>query len=89
MDKLLKLNSGNTKLLVQKHRLLGDAVQETKLKSLEAQANQSATALQKIASDGEKLKTILSKDTGQYDTDFEGMGIRRVIDSINANAMAA
>ena len=31
---------------------------EAKLKSLEEQANQSATALQKIAADGEKLKSM-------------------------------
>ena len=98
VDKLLKLDPGNTELLAQKHRLLGDAVKETKekletlktaaeqadqalkdgtitqdqydglqreiaeteakLKSLEAQANQSATALQEIAAKGEKLKTV-------------------------------
>lgn len=32
VDKLLKLDPGNTELLAQKHRLLGDAVQETKQK---------------------------------------------------------
>ena len=32
VDKLLKLDPGNTELLVQKHRLLGDAVKETKEK---------------------------------------------------------
>lgn len=97
VDKLLKLDPGNTELLAQKHRLLGDAVKETKekletlktaaeqadqalkdgtivqeqydglqreiaeteakLKSLEEQANQSATALQSIAAKGEKPKT--------------------------------
>jgi len=30
VDKLLKLDPGNTELLAQKHRLLGDAVKETK-----------------------------------------------------------
>lgn len=98
VDKLLKLDPGNTELLAQKHRLLGDAVKETKekletlktaaeqaeqalmdgtitqeqydglqreiaeteakLKLLEEQANQSATALQSIAAKGEKLKTV-------------------------------
>lgn len=98
VDKFLKLDPGNTELLAQKHRLLAQAVTETrekldtlkaaaaqadealkngtitqeqydglqreiaeteaKLKSLEEQANQSATALQKIATDGEKLKTM-------------------------------
>ena len=29
VDKLLKLDPGNTELLAQKHRLLGDAVKET------------------------------------------------------------
>lgn len=98
VDKLLKLDPGNTELLAQKHRLLGDAVKETKekletlktaaeqaeqalkdgtitqeqydglqreiaeteakLKLLEEQANQSATALQSIAAKGEKLKAV-------------------------------
>lgn len=97
VEKLLKLDPGNTELLSQKHKLLGDAVSETKqkletlktaaeqanaalangdiskeqydalqreiietendLKRLEEQANQSSTALQKIANSGEKLKS--------------------------------
>lgn len=98
VNKLLKLNPGNTELLAQKHKLLGQAVSETKdklatlktaaeqtntalakgeisqaqydalqreiieteqdLKRLEEQANQSATAVQKIVATGEKLKTV-------------------------------
>lgn len=98
VEKLLKLDPGNTELLAQKHKLLGDAVKETKekletlktaaeqaekalndgtiskdqydalqreiieteneLKRLEEQANQSATALQKISATGEKLKDV-------------------------------
>ena len=98
VEKLLKLDPGNTELLAQKHKLLGQAVEETKnkletlktaqqqadealkngtiskdqydalqreiieteqeLKRLEEQANQSATALQKIAATGEKLKDV-------------------------------
>ena len=97
VEKLLKLDPGNTELLAQKHKLLGQAVEETKdklstlktaaeqantalangeisqeqydalqreiietendLKKLEEQANQSAIAMQKIATTGEKLKT--------------------------------
>ncbi len=97
-EKLLKLDPGNTELLAQKHKLLGQAVEETKnkletlktaqqqadealkngtiskdqydalqreiieteqeLKRLEEQANQSATALQKIAATGEKWKEV-------------------------------
>lgn len=97
VEKLLKLDPGNTELLAQKQKLLSSAVGETKeklttlktaaeqanqalangdiskeqydalqreiieteedLKKLEAQANQSATAMQKIASSGEKLKS--------------------------------
>ena len=104
VDKLLKLDPGNTELLAQKHRLLGDAVKETKekletlktaaeqaekalndgtisknqydalqreiieteneLKRLEEQANQSATALQKISATGEKLKDVGSNIEG-------------------------
>ena len=98
VEKLLKLDPGNTELLAQKQKLLTDAVSETKeklstlktaaeqantalangdisqeqydalqreiietendLKKLEEQANQSATAVQKIAASGEKLKTV-------------------------------
>ena len=104
VEKLLKLDPGNTELLAQKHRLLGDAVKETKekletlkaaaeqaekalndgtiskdqydalqreiieteneLKRLEEQANQSATALQKISAAGEKLKDVGSNIEG-------------------------
>lgn len=98
VEKLLKLDPGNTELLAQKQKLLSDSVSETKeklttlkaaaeqantalangdisqeqydalqreiietendLKKLEEQANQSATAVQKIAASGEKLKTV-------------------------------
>ena len=98
VERLLKLDPGNTELLAQKHKLLGQAVEETKnkletlktaqqqadealkngtiskdqydalqreiieteqeLKRLEEQANQSATALQKIAATGEKWKEV-------------------------------
>ncbi len=98
MEKLLKLDPGNMELLAQRHRLLGQAVSETKekletlktaaeqandalargeisqsqydalqreiieternLRDLEQQANQSATAVQKIAVSGEKLQAL-------------------------------
>ena len=47
VDKLLKLDPGNTELLAQKHRLLGDAVKETKekLETLKAAAEQAEQAL--------------------------------------------
>ena len=104
VEKLLKLDPGNTELLAQKHKLLGQAVEETKnkletlktaqqqadealkngtiskdqydalqreiieteneLKRLEEQANQSATALQKISATGEKLKDVGSNIEG-------------------------
>ena len=104
VEKLLELDPGNTELLAQKHKLLGDAVKETKekletlktaaeqaekalndgtiskdqydalqreiieteneLKRLEEQANQSATALQKISATGEKLKDVGSNIEG-------------------------
>ena len=103
VNKLLKLDPGNTELLAQKHKLLGEAVDETKqkletlktaqeqanqalkdgtisqdqydglqreiieteadLKKLEEQANQSATAVQKIADAGTKLQEAGSKVT--------------------------
>ncbi len=104
VNKLLKLDPGNTELIAQKHKLLQQAVDETKkklqslkeaqkqadealkngtisqeqydglqreiaettqkLKDLEAQAEQSATALQKIAAAGGKLKDIGGKVSG-------------------------
>ena len=47
VDKLLKLDPGNTELLAQKHRLLGDAVKETKekLETLKTAAEQAEYAL--------------------------------------------
>lgn len=47
VEKLLKLDPGNTELLAQKHRLLGDAVKETKekLETLKTAAEQANTAL--------------------------------------------
>lgn len=47
VDKLLKLDPGNTELLAQKHRLLGQAVAETKdkLETLKTAAEQANTAL--------------------------------------------
>ncbi|KIR03810.1 Phage tail length tape-measure protein [Lachnospiraceae bacterium TWA4] len=47
VDKLLKLDPGNTELLSQKHRLLGDAVKATKekLETLKTAAEQANTAL--------------------------------------------
>ena len=46
VEKLLKLDPGNTELLAQKHKLLGEAVSETKeklttLKTAAEQANQA------------------------------------------------
>lgn len=104
VEKILKLDPGNTEILAQKHKLLGQAVEETKnkletlktaqqqadealkngtitkdqydalqreiieteqeLKRLEEQANQSATALQKISATGEKLKDVGSNIEG-------------------------
>ncbi|WNX86041.1 phage tail tape measure protein [Agathobaculum sp. NTUH-O15-33] len=47
VEKLLKLDPGNTELLAQKHRLLGQAVEETKgkLQTLKVAAEQANTAL--------------------------------------------
>jgi len=104
VNKLLKLDPGNTDLMAQKQRLLTQAVSETKekldalklasqqanealargdisqaqydalqreivetekaLEELERQANQSATALQKIGATGEKLKGVGSSIEG-------------------------
>ena len=47
VEKLLKLDPGNTELMAQKHRLLGDAVRETKekLETLKTAAEQTNDAL--------------------------------------------
>lgn len=47
VDKLLKLDPGNTDLLVQRHRLLGQAVEDTrgKLETLKTAQEQANTAL--------------------------------------------
>ena len=51
VDKLLKLDPGNTELLAQKHRLLGDAVKETKekMETLKTAAEQAEQALKEGA----------------------------------------
>ena len=104
VEKLLKLDPGNTELIAQKHRLLAQAVSETRekletlktaqrqadealrngtisqqqydglqreiveteqeLRRLEQQAEQSATALQKIGATGEKLQAVGDKVSG-------------------------
>ena len=101
VEKLLKLDPGNTELIAQKHRLLAQAVSETRekletlktaqqqadealrngtifqdqydtlqreiveteqrLRSLEEQANQSATALQKIGATGSDFDSLRDK----------------------------
>ena len=66
VEKFLKLDPGNTELLAQKHKFLSSAVSETKeklttLKTAAEQANQSATAVQKIATAGESLKSAGDK----------------------------
>ena len=60
VNKLLKLDPGNTELLAQKHRLLGEAVSETKeklatLKTAAEQANQA------LANDG----VVISRSVGR------------------------
>lgn len=47
IEKLLKLDPGNTELLAQKHRLFGQAVEDTKEKlvTLKTAAEQANTAL--------------------------------------------
>ena len=49
VEKLLKLDPGNTELLAQKEKLLSDAVKETKeeLEALKTAAEQANTALAK------------------------------------------
>lgn len=78
MEKLLKLDPGNTELIAQQQADEAlrngtisqdqyDALQreivetEQRPRSLEEQANQSATALQKIGATGEKLQTVGNK----------------------------
>ena len=63
VEKLLKLDPGNTELLAQKQKLLSSAVSETKeklatLKTAAEQANQSATAGENLKSAGDKVSSI-------------------------------
>ena len=62
VDKLLKLDPGNTELLAQKHRLLGDAVKETKekLETLKTAAERSFLHLLKNWKN--QKKTILNRE---------------------------
>lgn len=76
VEKLLKLDPGNTELIAQKHRLLAQAVSETRekleiLKTAQQQADEALRngtisqdqydALQKIGATGEKLQTVGNK----------------------------
>ncbi len=66
VEKLLKLDPGNTELLAQKQKLLSSAASETKeklatLTTAAEQANQSDTAVQKITTAGESLKSAGDK----------------------------
>ena len=118
VEKLLKLDPGNTELIAQKHRLLAQAVSETRekletlktaqrqadealrngtisqqqydglqreiveteqeLRRLEQQAEQSATALQKIGATGEKLQAVGDKvsECGTEAASCDGSGNR-------------
>ena len=82
VEKLLKLDPGNTELLAQKHRLLGEAVSETKekLETLKAAAEQASTALANGDISQEQydaLQTYLDTDniTPVFDFGY-GMGER-------------
>ena len=68
VDKLLKLDPGNTELLAQKHRLLGDAVKETKekLETLKTAAEQAEQALKDGASSFVKSISPDTKDDWYY-----------------------
>lgn len=83
VEKLLKLDPGNTELLAQKHRLLGDAVKETKekletLKLAAEQANQALVngdisqeqydALQREIAETEAALERLEEQAGQSST---------------------
>lgn len=62
VEKLLKLDPGNTELLAQKHKLLGEAVAATKerletLKTAAEQANQALTK-EEISIDGTDLSKV-------------------------------
>ena len=58
VEKLLKLDSGNTELLAQKHKLLGEAVSATKekLETLKTAAEQANTALARLTESGVELR---------------------------------
>lgn len=65
VEKLLKLDPGNTELLAQRHRLLGQAVSETKekLETLKTAAEQANTAL---ANGGDIAGAVRCAAAGDY-----------------------
>ena len=90
VEKLLKLDPGNTELLAQKHKLLADAVTETKqkLETLETAAKQANDALAKgdsIVVDGETiLVRTIDRDGGVTINVYgrEGQDISALADEI-------
>ena len=126
VEKLLKLDPGNTELIAQKHRLLAQAVSETRekletlktaqqqvdealrngtisqnqydalqreiveteqgLRSLEEQANQSATALQKIGATGSDFDSL--RDKAREMGAKTKFSVTEAADAINYMAMA-
>ncbi len=82
VEKLLKLDPGNTELLAQKHRLLGQAVSETKgkLETLKTAAEQANTALANGEISQEQSILDLSNQTGISSTEIA----QNVYDAISA-----
>lgn len=90
VEKLLKLDPGNTDLLVQKHKLLGQAVEETKeklqtLKTAQEQANQALAngtisqeqydALQRELIETEQALKDLESQAGQSATALQKISV--------------
>ncbi|GAB6159978.1 recombinase family protein [Howardella ureilytica] len=75
VDKLLKLDPGNTELLAQKHRLPGDAVKETKekLETLKTAAEQAEQALLDGVKNAE-INCIIVKDFSRFARDYIELG---------------
>ena len=91
VEKLLKLDPGNTELLAQKHRLLGEAVAATKekLETLKTAAEQANTALangdiskeqydalQREIIETEKDLEALEKQANESATALQGIGAK-------------
>ena len=80
VEKLLKLDPGNTELLAQKHKLLGEAVAATKekLETLKTAAEQANTALANGDISQEQYDALQREIIETENSKLEGINIKCV-----------